>query len=96
MSNIHKLPACLDQQGRYKTRDTTSRQIAAEQAWAQTCWQPTQIARSVPLKRTEKRLSRSKRAWIIVGCCALAWFVLMGLAAVVLGVAFLVAAMVAA
>ena len=92
MSNIHKLPAGLDQQGRYKTRDTASRQVAAEQTWAETM----QVQRSRPLKRTEKRLSQSRRAWIIVGCCALAWLALLGIGAAVFGMAVFVAAMVAA
>jgi hypothetical protein len=54
MSNVHKLPAGLDQQGRFKTRDTASRQIAAEQTWAETM----QVPRYVPMQRITRKRSR--------------------------------------
>lgn len=92
MNNVKIFPAGLDHQGRYQTRDTASRQIAAEQVWLDT----VQVQRRLPLQRTEKRLSRSRRAWIIVGCCAGAWLALLGLGVAIVGAGVLVAAMVAA
>lgn len=92
MNNVKTFPAGLDHQGRYQTRDTASRQVAAEQAWVNTM----QVQRRVPLQRTEKRLRRSTRAWIIVGCCALGWFALLGIVAAVVGTGLFIAAMVAA
>ena len=94
MNNVKRFPAGLDHQGRYPTRDTVGRQVAAEQAWAETCWQPTQ-QRRIPIKRSPRTLSRSTRAWIIVGCCAFAWLALLGLGTAVVGTGLLIAAMVA-
>jgi hypothetical protein len=87
MNNVKHFPAGLDHQGRNRTRDRS-----AEREWLDT----VQVPRRVPLQRTEKRLSRSARAWIIVGCCALAWLALLGLGAAVVGTGVLLAAMVAA
>ncbi len=87
MNNVKLFPAGLDQQGRRPTRDR-----AAEREWLDT----VQVQRRVPLQRTEKRMSRSVRAWVIVGCCAVAWLALLGLGAALVGTGVLIAAMVAA
>ena len=75
MSNVYRLPKGLDGQGRYITRDTASRQIAAEQDWVNTCWQPTQMQapRRVPFERIDHRAARSREVRKLVLWACVTW-----------------------
>jgi hypothetical protein len=60
MTNVKRFPSGLDHQGRHQTRDTASRQIAAEQPW-------------VRAPRLERRKTRAKQFCKLLVLVALAW-----------------------
>jgi ABC-type Fe3+ transport system permease subunit len=74
MSNVYRLPKGLDGQGRYLTRDTASRQLAAEQAWVNTVL--LQQQRRVPFERIERKIQRRAQnvrrlfVWAVCGWTA--------------------------
>ena len=86
MNNVYRLPKGIDGQGRYITRDTASRQVAAEQAWVNTVL--LQQQRRVPFERIDMRASRSRevRKLIVWACVSWTLFCILWAAAAVVAV----------
>lgn len=80
----------------FKARDTASRQIAAEQDWVSTCWQPTTQAHT-PAPGSQRRTMprRAHKLMALLGCAVLGALALGGIAVALYGAGVLLAAVVA-